>query len=69
MTKKFDGHVMLYKDKLSGKVYLGTPWSNEKNKPEYCEYDCVAYTWLGEAKISLEIDTEKEFDLSNLTTL
>ena len=38
MTKKFDGHVMLYKDKLSGKVYLGTPWSNEKNKPEYCEY-------------------------------
>lgn len=64
--KTFEGHVMLYKDRVYNKVYLGKPWVDEKDKPPFVEYDSVAYMWIGEAKITLEIDTCKDFDFANL---
>jgi len=59
--KQFNGFVGIYQDKATGKMYLGTPYISG-NQPRYAEYDCVAYRFIGTAKISLNLETEKEVE-------
>lgn len=61
--KQFNGFVGIYQDKATGKTCLGTPFI-EGHQPRFAEYDCVAYRFIGTAKISLELETEKEVEFN-----
>lgn len=59
--ERFNGYVGVYQDRNTGETLLGTPYT-EGNEPKFWEYDCAAYRLIGKAKISIEIETSKDFN-------